>query len=573
MRGVDVHRTPATGRSDEPNSEPLSALDAAAIRRWSETAVLLLRAHQPEIDALNVYPVADRDTGTNLAMTMAAATEALRGEQADTAGQAMAVLARGAVLAARGNSGVILSQVLHGMATQTANCAVADALAVGAGLRAGADRAWSAVGEPVEGTILTVARAAADAVRPGSTLAELVAACVAAAAEAVARTPEQLDVLARAGVVDAGGQGLLVVLAALAHTVTGETPVLAPTAARTGARAARESGSPQYGFEVQYLLDAPAAAVQTLRTRLAELGDSVLVVAVAVATIGAADAAATDSPTTTWNVHVHVNDVGAAIEAGVHAGRPHRISVSQFSDEPAAAVPGSDESASDGPGRVAAAEAESAVVAVAPGDGLGHLFEAEGVRVVDGTRPSAEDVIAAVRATGADAVILLPNSSRITGVAEAAAETARADGIRATVVPTRSPVQGLAAVAVHDRYRRFDDNAIAMAEAAAATRFAEITVAESEALTSVGVCQPGDVLGLIDGEVVEIGHGLVAVVFGVTDRLLGVGAELMTVLVGADAPAGLGDLVVHHVHDRSPLTEVSVYAGGQPKYPVIIGVE
>ncbi len=568
MMGVDVHRTPATGPSDEPNSEPLSALDAAAIRRWSETAVLLLRAHQPEIDALNVYPVADRDTGTNLAMTMAAATEALRGEQADTAGQAMAVLARGAVLAARGNSGVILSQVLHGMATQTANCSVADALAVGAGLRAGADRAWSAVGEPVEGTILTVARAAADAVRPGSTLAELVAACVAAAAEAVARTPEQLDVLARAGVVDAGGQGLLVVLAALAHTVTGETPALASTAARTGARAARESGSPQYGFEVQYLLDAPWAAVQILRTRLTELGDSVLVVAVAVAPIGDADEAATDSPSTTWNVHVHVNDVGAAIEAGVHAGRPHRISVSQFSDEPASA-----ESASDGPGRVAVGEAESAVVAVAPGDGLGHLFEAEGVRVVDGVRPSADDVIAAVRATGADAVILLPNSSRITGVAEAAAETARAEGIRATVVPTRSPVQGLAAVAVHDRYRRFDDNAIAMAEAAAATRFAEITVAESEALTSVGVCQPGDVLGLIDGEVVEIGHGLVAVVFGVTDRLLGVGAELMTVLVGADAPAGLGELVVHHVHDRSPLTEVSVYAGGQPRYPVIIGVE
>jgi dihydroxyacetone kinase-like predicted kinase len=141
------------------------------------------------------------------------------------------------------------------------------------------------------------------------------------------------------------------------------------------------------------------------------------------------------------------------------------------------------------------------------------------------------------------------------------------------VVPTRSPVQGLAALAVHDPRRRFDDDAVAMAEAAAATRFAEITVARGQSLTSVGICQEGDILGLIDGEVVEIGRGLVAVAFSLVDRLLGVGAELMTVLTGADAPAGLGELLIRHVRGRSPLTEVNVYPGGQPDYPVIIGVE
>jgi dihydroxyacetone kinase-like predicted kinase len=141
------------------------------------------------------------------------------------------------------------------------------------------------------------------------------------------------------------------------------------------------------------------------------------------------------------------------------------------------------------------------------------------------------------------------------------------------VVPTRSPVQGLAAVAVHDAARRFDDDVVAMAEAAAATRFAEVTIAQREALTSVGVCEPGDVLGLIDGEVVEIGRGLVSVAFALVDRLLGVGAELMTVLVGGGAPDSVGNLIVQHVQDRAPYTDVTVYPGGQPDFPLIIGVE
>jgi uncharacterized protein len=169
--------------------------------------------------------------------------------------------------------------------------------------------------------------------------------------------------------------------------------------------------------------------------------------------------------------------------------------------------------------------------------------------------------------------VLLPNASQVTGVAEAAAVEARAGGTRVTVVPTRSPVQGLAAVAVHDPTRRFDDDVVAMAEAAAATRFAEICVAERESLTSVGICQAGDVLGLIDGEVVEIGAEVRAVVLALTDRLLGVGAELMTVLVGAGAPDGIGDTVAGHVREHAPFTEVTVYSGGQPTYPLIIGVE
>jgi uncharacterized protein len=520
----------------------LDALDADAVRRWSRTAVDLLEAHRVEIDALNVYPVPDSDTGSNLVTTMRAADAALAAAPTATAAAALAALAQGAAHGALGNSGFIVSQILRGLADSTRDDF--DAIAVPAGLDLGATLARTAVVAPVEGTILTVARAAADAAR-GATLGEIVVNALTAADAALQRTPTQLVDLAQAGVVDAGGRGLVVLLDALAHTVTGHRLALAPV--RMPLRSVdhlREVGAGDFGFEVQYLLDAPTERIDALRTALAGLGDSVAVVNVG---------------EQAWNVHAHVDDVGAAIEAGVEAGRPHQISVVRFADQLHAHEHGA-----------------TAIVAVAPGRGLAHLFEAEGVRVVEAAGaalPSVEDVVSAIRATAAHELVVLPNASRVDGVAEAAAEQVRAHGVRVAVVPTRSAVQALAAIAVHDPARRFDDDVVAMAEAAAATRHAELTIADEEALTAVGICAPGDVLGLIDGDVVEIGRGLLAVAFNLVDRLLGVGAELMTVLVGTDAPPRTGELIQAHVRRRAPLTDVSVYDGGQTDHPVIIGVE
>ena len=515
----------------------LEALDADAVRHWSRSAVDLLLAHRAEIDALNVYPVPDSDTGSNLVTTMQAADAALTAVATSSAAAALAALAGGAAKGALGNSGFILSQILRGFADATTDRL--DTSALPAGLDRGATLARTAVVTPVEGTILTVARAAADAAR-GATLADIVTNALRAADAALQQTPTQLADLAAAGVVDAGGRGLVVLLDALVRTITGAAVPLAPI--RLPVCAVGESAE-AFGFEVQYLLDAPERSVPALRAALAALGDSVAVVAVG------ADA---------WNVHVHVDDVGAAIEAGVEVGRPHQISVVRFADQ------------------LAAARGAAAVLAVAPGAGLAHLFESEGVRVVEAAgelAPSVDDVLAAMRASGASEVVLLPNAARSDGVAEAAAEQARAQGVRVSVVPTRSPVQGLAAIAVHDPARRFDDDVVAMAEAAAATRHAELTIATDRALTAVGICQPGDILGLIDGEVVEIGRGLLAVAFNVVDRLLGVGAELMTILVGAGAPPRAGEQIAEHVRGRAPFTDVHVYDGGQAEHPVIIGVE
>jgi uncharacterized protein len=528
----------------------LDKLDAPAVRRWSIAAAEAMAAHRAEIDELNVFPVPDGDTGTNLALTLRAACDALAADAAMTVADALRSLAKGAVLGARGNSGVIVSQILRGFA-EAVDGAVCDAKGLQAALQRAADHAYAAVAQPLEGTILTVARAASDAgaaVRDPD-LAAVITAAVAGASNALDRTTAQLPALARAGVVDAGGRGLVVMLDALAGVVTGIRAGLAPPVRSARPRSMlegpREAGSEEYSFEVQYLINADDAAVATLRGELARLGDSLVVA-------GAGDGE--------YNVHVHVNDVGAAIEAAVEAGRPHRITVVRFADQ---AKPPS--------GR-----AGVAVVAVAPGEGLAHLFEGEGVHVVGGgpgDNPSMAEVLTAVQGCGAAHVILLPNASQVSGVVEAAADQAREDGIEVAVVPTRSPVQGLAAVAVHDASRRFGDDVVAMAEAAAATRWAEITVAQREALTSLGPVEAGDVLGLIDGEVIEIGTSVRSVAVALIDRLLGVGGEMITILAGREADPGLVAEVHAHIARAAPLIEVAVFDGGQPHYPLLLGVE
>jgi dihydroxyacetone kinase-like predicted kinase len=297
---------------------------------------------------------------------------------------------------------------------------------------------------------------------------------------------------------------------------------------------------------VQFLLaDSDEAAVARLRTRLAELGDCLVVVGV-------------DTPAgREWNVHVHVCDVGAAVEAGIEAGRPHRISVTPLAPVRApAAAPG-----------------VRAVVALACAAGLADLFAGEGVIVL--TAPvdevDDEDVLAAVLDTGAEQVVVLPNHADVIAPATRAADRAREEGRDVVVVPTRSPVQGLAALAVTDPTRRFGDDVIALAEAAAATRWAEVTVAGQEALTSAGRCRPGDVLGSAEGDVVVIGAELATVARDLLDRLLSAGGEMATLVVGED-PA-LGDAVGAHLSAVHPTVEVVRYEGGAGAVPLLVGVE
>ena len=541
----------------------LAELDASAVRRWCSAAIAALTARQGDIDDLNVYPIPDGDTGTNLVLTLRSAEEAVDADRSPTAGGVLAAMARGAVLGARGNSGVIVSQLLRGIADGFAGAVAGDGTVLATALQLASDGAYAAVAEPAEGTILSVARAAAEGARSaadtqGGELAATVTGCCDSARAALARTPEQLAVLAKAGVVDAGGQGLVVLLDALAEVITGVAAerVASPTPrTKSALESAREAGSEEYAYEVQYLLHARLEAIDGLREQLVSLGDSVAIVSAA--------PAPEVSGAELFNVHVHVNDVGAAIEAGIDAGRPHRITVVRFSEQRAA------EAAGELGGTV--------IVAVAPGEGLADIFRSEGVLVVDGgptASPSTAEVLEVIQGSHAARVVLLPNASAVGGVAELAAQQAREQGVEVAVVPTKSPVQGLAAVAIHDPERRFADDVIAMAEAAAATRFAEVTIAVTASITYAGRCEAGDVLGLIDGEVVQIGSSVAAVGADLVDRLISAGGELITVLAGSDPDAAVAaESVQSHVRRRYPLVDITGFAGGQPHFPLLIGVE
>jgi DAK2 domain fusion protein YloV len=472
-------------------------------------------------------------------------------------------MAHGALMGARGNSGVILSQLLRGLAEALADDG--SPAAVRRGLTRAAELAYAAVARPVEGTLLTVARECAEAVAAGDgDLVAVVRQARAAAAASLARTPDLLPALKAAGVVDAGGRGLCVLLEALERVVTGECadlPLVAPVEDvlvprdRTALVAAREDGDDAFGYEVQYLLHgAGPEDVERLRTVLGGLGDSLVVVG--------------GPPTSPdlWNVHVHVNDVGAAVEAGVEAGRPSRITVTRFADqadEIAAAA-----AAAPPPGRV--------VVAVVPGPGLAALFRQAGALVVEGgpTRgASTAELLACVRAGRAAEVVLLPNDGNTLAVAATAAAAAREEGYAVAVVPTRSSVQGLAAVAVADPDRPFADDVAAMAEAAGSTRCGEVVRAVREAVTMAGICRPGDVLGLLEGDVVLLGDDVEQVAGELLHRMLGAGGELVTVVAGIDAPPGAAARLCARVHAEAPAVEVLSYDGGQPHFPLLLGVE
>ncbi len=559
--------------------DALDALDATTVRRWAGLAAAGLERAQDEINGLNVFPIPDCDTGTNMALTARSGQRAAAAEKADEVGAVLAALAAGAVQGARGNSGVILSQLWRGLADVSAGSTWGPG-ELTAGLSGAVDRAYEAVGDPVEGTILTVARAAAaGAIAAPRRLDAVVAGAVTAARTALSATTSQLEALRAAGVVDAGGRGLVVVLDALLCAVRGNEPPAAVVASagpaapvspvvgraapdcpvvRDATPATPHLGPSPFDYEVQYLLEADAGAVDRLRQELDDLGDSVAVA---------------DGGDGHWNVHVHVDDVGAAIEAGVRAGRPHRIEVTRFADQITDHVTAPATDQVIGP---PTPPAGVTIVAVGLAPGLAELFRGEGVVVLPaaGTgHPDAEEVLASIRSCRTGSVILLPDPGQPGDVCARAAARARADGIVVAVLPNRSAVQALAAVAVHDPTRRFEDDVIRMAETAAGTRWAEVTVAAGEALTSAGRCRAGDVLGLVGGEVVVLGSNPLAVGTAVLDRLLGVGGELVTILLGRDAPPRIGERFTAQLARSGPHLEVDVLFAGQADPMLLFGVE
>lgn len=551
-------------------------LDLAAARRWALAARGGLADARDQIDALNVFPVPDGDTGTNMFLTFDGALDMLRGHHdLDGAGisltQGLALLARGMLLSARGNSGVILSQLARGL-HEVAEAAEDAADHLGADLLAEAfaradQLAWAGVSSPVEGTILSVSRAAAVAAREaavtqGATPADVSTAALDAARSALEHTPSQLPALARAGVVDAGGAGLVIVLEALQRVLTdgrveadaGASPWFRPGAVLPAVECTDGEGA----YEVMYLLgDTDATRVGHLRAHLEQLGRSVQVV-------GGPDA---------WRVHVHLDEPESAVEAGAMAGHVSQITIEALVRE-AGASASSMPTAPDVRPRTAVG-----VVACAGGEGLLSLFEQSGATVVRsaaGSRASTGQLLNAIWAVPAEAVVVLPNDGDVLMAAEAAAATAREDGLVVEVVPSRSAVQGLAAVAVLDPAGDLTETVTAMSEAAAATLHAELTVASRDAQTGAGPCLAGQALGLLDDQIVVVDDDPAMAATRLLARLVTDQTELLTVVAGAEveeaARAGM-ERVVGAIEQAHPGLEVTWVDGGQPGYPWLLGAE
>jgi DAK2 domain fusion protein YloV len=558
-------------RDVEEVSMPDRRLDASALHDWAHTAVGDLLRHTDEINRLNVFPVADSDTGTNMLFTMRSAlAEAGPAVVTGDVATVAAALSQGGLDGARGNSGVILSQILRALAEVTAEAttdtdahialADIDAEVLGAALRHAVVLVVSAMGgEFVAGTVVSVLQAAAEALQQaaadGDGLAQALVAAGESAALALERTPDQLPVLAQAGVVDAGGRGLLVLLDALSATVTGHTPHRrdfspGPAAVVQGVI---ESAPPE--FEVMYLLGGcDADALTRLRADLAVLGDSV---------------ALAPSTENRHSVHVHTDDAGAAVEAGLAVGTVTKIRISALAA-----------------GRVAPGgwSRQRAVLAIVDGDGAEELFGTEGACVVrpdadlmdpvDGL--SAQQLLRALVDTGAAQVMVLPNGYVSAEDLVAGCTAANGWGIDVVPLPAGSMAAGLAALAVHDPSRQAVDDGYTMARAAAGSRHGSVRLATGKALTWAGTCDTGDGLAIVADEVVVVARDVGAAAARLIDLLLGSGGELVTVLIGAGAGAAGDDIaeaLSEHVRRRHPGTEFSSYRTDHRGDVLLVGVE
>jgi uncharacterized protein len=497
-----------------------------------------MEAHRARIDDLNVYPVPDGDTGTNLTLTVRAVDEALQKDGSDERAALMREVARAALMGARGNSGVILSQIVRGA---TESLAQGDDIAKA--FRSASDAAYRAVKKPVEGTMLTAIRALADAAERDPDLATIVA----AGDETVAKTREMLPVLKEAGVVDAGAAGLVEVVRGIHAALTGAAlPAPEELAAEAGIDAIHQELS-RYRYCTVFVVEGDGLDADELERELEPTGDSLLVV----------------GDRSALKVHVHTDDPGRALSLGVARGIVDGVEIANMH---AQAQQREERLLHAVPDRTA-----TAVVAVAAGAGNRALFESGGAHVVEGGRtmnPSTADLVAAVEAAPADEVVVLPNNGNVIMTAEQAAANS-SKTVR--VVPTRSLQAGLSALIAFDPSRPSDDNAAAMAEAVAAVATGAVTVASRDVeLNGVSV-EKGKWLGLLNGEPVAGGETFDDVVRAVLARLLDEPRGVVTLLTGEDPPALDG--VLSQLAEEHPEIELDVHEGGQPHYPLLLAAE
>ena len=524
-----------------------------------------LEAHRESINRLNVYPVPDGDTGTNMALTVGSVLEELEGIDPSNRTAVCAAISHGSLMGARGNSGVILSQILRGLSACLADSSDIDGALLATALTEASVAADGAVMKPVEGTILTVARESARGAREveeGATPLRVVEGALTEGKVALERTPEQLEVLREAGVVDAGGAGFLLLLHAVLHVIDGRELPAAPEqpgpAVGVSLGAAGNDGS-ELRYEVMFLLYAPDDTIEDFKAVWAGLGDSIVVV----------------GGDGLWNCHIHTDGIGPVVEAGIEVGRPQQIRVTDLAEEvmeerwvrEATAEGKANDFPSPEP-------VPCAVVAVSPAPGISRIFHSLGVQelVVGGQtmNPSTAELLEAVERVLADQVIVLPNNSNIVAVAHSVdGQTTK----HVEVVPTTSVPEGFASLLGYDPQSDAVTNAESMAEIAQGVVVGEVTRAIRAATSSAGEVSAGDWVGLDRNGICSVGDTPVVAATKLLNDLVGQDHEILTVIVGENVSDGETRVVAEWVTENRPSIEIEIHHGGQGHYPYLFGVE
>lgn len=543
-----------------------SVVDGERFKRLVYAGLVWLRQHQEEINALNVFPVPDGDTGTNMVLTMQSAWEEVASVDENNVGKVAHRVAHGALMGARGNSGVILSQIWRGMARHLDNKEWLTASDLAAALEEGVRTAYKGVIRPVEGTILTVAREAAEeaTLAAGRTtdLSVVLERAVRRAWDALARTPDLLPVLAEAGVVDAGGQGLCVILEgmmrALRGEVMGESAAVATTVMGP-AFAAEAVPEEEYGYDVQFLIVGQNLDVEAIRRDIDAMGTSTLVVG--------------DSETV--KVHVHVPDPGVPLSYAVRLGSLRDVVVEDMQAQYREFVRAR-EQARPAPAMMVsgAPPREVGVVAVVSGDGLEKVFMSLGASaVVPGGQtmnPSTEEILRVVESLPTPKVVILPNNGNIILAARQAQELSQKEVV---VVPTRSIPQGVAALLAFNHQAGLEENAETMERAAREVHTGEVTTATRDASLNGVQVRQGQIIGLQDDQLVVSGDTVDQVVEALLDRMGVADLEIVTLYYGAGVRQEEAEALAARLQEKYPDQTFEVVYGGQPHYFYILSAE
>jgi len=518
-----------------------------------------LQEHKESLNSLNVYPVPDGDTGSNMAATLNSVVSEIESlEENLELENIIDAISHGSLMGARGNSGVIISQILRGFVSKIKNASrkTIDANLFSEALSEAASAAYEAVGNPVEGTILTVVRETAEAAEKAASeklsLLPLAEIAREAAKRSLDSTPELLPVLARAGVVDAGGSGFLLMLDSLLHIID-DRPMPEPEVVTASVDSLildvhDETSNSGTRYEVMYFLDAPDDLIPDFKKAWSEIGDSIVVV----------------GGENIWNCHVHTNNIGAAVEAGISIGKPYEIRVTDLFEEIAGNY--HDHDIADPVG--------CSVIAVANGDGIGEIFRSLGAtRIVNGGQsmnPSTADLLEAAEATASEHVIILPNNSNIVAVAEQV-DSQTSKTVR--VVGTHTVTEGFASLLGYDPEATSEKNQTGMLQASQMVESGEITTAVRDSTSEIGEIKKGNFLGLQKGKVTVVAETIVEATNNLLKEMISDEHEIVTLVSGEDSNKKETDEIVAWVNSEYEELEVEVHEGGQPLYPYYIGIE